>query len=265
VISPQCLRDEVFAAAPGLVVSENLFDRVEDIIFCVKNRCRQYVAINHAFINRLHLQSKATVVGKTARDLFPDFQAAGYEQQDDHVFSTGEELHDALEMITHGDGTTGWYLTRKTPIHDVRRQIIGLAGISVDLRAPTKGDGSGTALTAAIETIQREYAKPLRIEDLARQAGLSLKQFERRMRAVLHVSPRQFLTKTRIEAAARALRETSASLSVIAADCGFYDQAMFCHQFRAATGFTPGQYRDAGKPIGLPKLAMPVLLNSSES
>src|SRR5262249_28812379 len=154
--------DEIFAAAPGLIVSENLFDRVEDIIFCVKNRSRQYVAVNHAFIDRLHLQSKTGVIGKTARDLFPEYEAAGYEQQDDYVFSTGAELHGTLEMITH-DGTTGWYLTRKTPIHDAHRQIIGLAGISVDLRATAKGDRSGTGLTGAIETIQREYTKPLRI------------------------------------------------------------------------------------------------------
>jgi transcriptional regulator GlxA family with amidase domain len=125
--------------------------------------------------------------------------------------------------------------------------VIALAGISRDLRSPTEDDPRLAALGGAIATIQRDFAQPLRIEDLARKTGMSLSQFERRMSAVLHLSPRQFLTKTRIEAAAQALRETPAPLGMIAANCGFYDQAMFCRQFRAATGLTPSQYRNASR------------------
>jgi AraC-like DNA-binding protein len=39
------------------------------------------------------------------------------------------------------------------------------------------------------------------------------------------------------------LRESRRPIGEIAAECGFYDQATFCRQFRAATGLTPGQYR----------------------
>ncbi len=243
----QRLRDEVFTAAPGLIVSEKLFENVEDTIFCIKNRSRQYIAVNAAFVSRLRLPNKSVVLGRTARDLFPPLLAGGYEQQDDHVFSTGREIHDSLEMSTNSDGTTGWYLARKIPVYDASQKVVALAGVSLDLRAPARGDPRLVALAGVIEIIQRDHAKPLRIDDLARGAGMSLKQLERRMRAVLHLSPRQFLTKTRIEAAAAALRETTASQGAIAADCGFYDQAMLCHQFRAATGLTPGQYRETNK------------------
>jgi transcriptional regulator GlxA family with amidase domain len=150
-----------------------------------------------------------------------------------------------MEMISNADGSTGWYLARKVPIPNLRGEIVGLASISHDLGSPIGSDPRFGPLGAVIERIQKDFAQPLRIGDLARAAGLSLDRLERGMRAVLRVSPRQFLTRTRIEAAARSLRDTRRPIGQIAAECGFYDQAIFCRQFRTATGLTPGQYRSA--------------------
>ncbi len=196
------LREELFTAAPGLAVSEKLFEALDNVVFCIKSRDRRYVSVNEAFVSRARAPNKAAVLGRTAREIFPAQLAAGYERQDDAVFSTGEEVHDKLEMITNHDGTTGWYLAQKVPVHDARQTVIALAGISCDLGAVAAGSHLG-ALAGAIETIRGEYARSIRIADLARQAGMSINQFERSTRAVLHVSPRQLLTQTRIEAAGR--------------------------------------------------------------
>jgi AraC-like DNA-binding protein len=243
VTDPKRLADEVFAAAPGLAVAEKLFEALDNVVFCIKGRDRRYVSVNAAFVSRANVPNKAALLGRTAREVFPAYLAAGYEQQDDLVFSTGMEVHDKLEMITNQDGTTGWYLAQKVPVHDARQKLVALAGISCDLGAVAVVGSQLGALAGAIETIQNDYARPIRIGDLARDAGMSMSQFERKMRAVLRLSPRQLLTRARIEAAARALRESSDALGSIACDCGFYDQAMFCRQFRSATGLTPGQYR----------------------
>ena len=91
--------------------------------------------------------------------------------------------------------------------------------------------------------MQRRCTEPLRIRDLARLAEMSLSQLERTMKQILNVSPRQFLTRLRIDEAARRLRETEERLSDVALNCGFYDQATFCRQFRALLGITPLMYR----------------------
>ena len=96
-----------------------------------------------------------------------------------------------------------------------------------------------------LDTLHRDCAKPLRIEKLAQQSGLSWSQFQRRVRGITGLTPRQLLTKSRIEAAAQALLTTDESLSAISFDCGFYDQAAFSRQFKDATGLTPGEYRRA--------------------
>ena len=238
------LRESVFAYAPALVVAEKLFESFDDAVFCVKNRNRQYVAVNRALVRRVGATDKSALLGRTAKELFPTLLAAGYEQQDEAVFSTGQEIHDKLEMVTNADGSPGWYLAQKVPVHDRQGRVIALAGISRDLKAPANEDPRLAVIGSIIERIQKDYAEPLRIEEMADSVRMSLSQLERRMRAVLHLSPRQFLTKTRIDAAAAMLRETKVPLGDVATECGFYDQAMLCRQFRAATGLTPGQYRE---------------------
>lgn len=235
----------IFSSAPGLDVAEALFDTIGDIIFCVKDRARRYVAANDAFIRRAGLQHGKELLGKTAREVFPGGLAAGYEQQDHEVFSTGATVRDRLEMITLAGGRIGWFVTQKVAVKSASGEVIALAGISRDLDTPAvPGCGLGE-LADVIDTLHRDYALPLRIEDLAKKSGMSWSQLQRRMRAITGLTPRQLLTKSRIEAAAQALHTTNDALSAIAIDCGFYDQAAFSRQFCAATGLTPGEYRRA--------------------
>ena len=188
------------------------------------------------------------MLGRRASDFFPPLLAAGYERQDEYVFASNQPINDVLERCINRDGSTGWYLAQKFPLHDPQQRLIALAGISMDLKTPAGDDPALATLGAIIWEIQRDCAKPLRMEDLAQKAKMPLSRLERMMRTVLGLTPRQLLTKARVNAyAAVALRETSATLGDIATGSGFYDQADFAKQFREATGFTPGQYREAKK------------------
>ncbi len=239
------LRQSVLGAAPGLNAAEALFDSLGDVIFCVKDRQRRYVAANDAFIRSAGLTNRAELLGRTAREVFPPILAAGYEQQDSEVFAKGHAVRDRLEMVTRPHGGIGWFVTQKVPVHDARGGTIALASISRDLSISAAAGRELGPVGAALDTLHRDFAKPLRIAALARDAKMSAGQFQRRITALTGLTPRQLLTKARVEAAAESLRDTDAPLTAVAADCGFYDQAAFCRQFRAATGLTPGEYRRA--------------------
>ena len=236
-------RDSILASAPGLEAAEALFDTIGDVLFCVKDRARRYVAANEAFLRRAGLRHRAELLGRTAREVFPAILAAGYEQQDDEVFSKGATVRDRLEMITQPDGGVGWFVSQKVPVKSASGEVIALAGISRDLHKPAARDSELGALAGVLDTLHRDCAEPLRIEALARKSGLSWSQFQRRVRSVTGLTPRQLLTKARVESAAQSLRTSEKSLSGIAFECGFYDQAAFSRQFRAATGLSPGEYR----------------------
>jgi len=228
---------------PGVEAMEQLFQRLSGVLFCVKDRAGRYLAVNDAFLRRVRVSSRTEIIGRTAREVFPALLATGYEQQDSRVFKEEREMQDRLEMITNPDGSIGWYLSHKVPVRDYHQRVVALAGISRDLHFPADGDPRLTRLAKAIERMRRDYTEPLRISLLAAETGLSLSQFERLMRSVLHVSPRQFLTQVRVEAAAECLRDSDRLLAEIALDCGFCDQPTFCRQFKMTTGMTAGQYR----------------------
>ncbi len=237
------LRKELFTQAPGLEVMERLLEQAEDLAACIKNRQGQYLSCNQAFLRLTRLGSKTEVLGRTAQEIFPALLAIGYEQQDAAIFRSGNDIHDRLETITNRDGTLGWYRTDKTPVRSIQGEIVALAGISRNLHVPASGDPKLGRLAAVVERIREDYAQPLRIAALAAEAGLSISRMERLMQSVLHVSPRQLLTRQRVEAAAALLRKPSASLATIALDCGFCDQPTFCRQFKSVTGMAPGAYR----------------------
>jgi transcriptional regulator GlxA family with amidase domain len=138
----------------------------------------------------------------------------------------------------------GWCLTDKVPLRDREGAVIGVAGISRDLQ-PTAVDAEGFAeLAAVLDHTRDRFGGELRVEDLARTAGLSIYQLNRRLRLLFGITAGQLVTKTRIDAASAMLRTTSQPIADIAHACGYFDQSAFSRVFRRTAGLTPRQYRD---------------------
>lgn len=222
---------------------ESLFDSMAGIVYCVKDREGRYQAVNQAFVDRLDVEDKADVVGKTAQDCFPADLAAVYDAQDEMVFTEGRPIQDQLERITHRDGSMGWFLASKFPIKDADDQIVAVVGISQDLHTPSDSDLELSNLKTIVDYIKRNLDQPLRVEQLAERVSLSQLQLDRRMKRVFRLSTKKFIMKCRLEEAARRLASTDELLSDIALACGFSDQSAFSRQFRAATNVTPLSYR----------------------
>jgi AraC-like DNA-binding protein len=73
-------------------------------------------------------------------------------------------------------------------------------------------------------------------------AGMSVAQLERYFHKVFHLTPRQVLLKTRLDAAT-ALLVTHDKVTDVAALCGYTDHSAFTRQFKATVGVTPTEYR----------------------
>ncbi|MCP5535983.1 MAG: AraC family transcriptional regulator [Akkermansiaceae bacterium] len=239
------LRNEFLAQLATPLVAERLFAEVPDIVFCMKNLDGLYISANPAFAERLGLRSVDEILGKTAVDLFPPHLCATYQAQDEVVFRQGREIRDQLELIFNRDGSVGWYLASKIPLVGKNGTVIGLASISRDLLTPGDEDLRFAGLAKVIERIQHDYSDDLKPSSLAKTAGLTLTQLERRMRKVFKLTTSQFIRKTRIEAAARMLTNTDKAIIDIALDCGYGDQSAFTRQFKSTVGMAPGAYRGA--------------------
>jgi len=226
-----------------------LFDSLVDVMFCCKDLSGRYTEVNLAFVRRSGRRSKRDVIGSTASDLFPVALAERYESQDQRVFTTDTALRDALELIRRPDGSTGWYLTTKLPLHGrSERTVVGLVSVSRDLRTPTERGIALESLEQVVEAVKEGLADKITVGQLALVAGCSTAQLERRMKKVFGLSTSQYVTRVRVDAAARLLRRTDSSVASIAASTGFYDQSSFSRHFARLTGETPLQFRTMSWP-----------------
>jgi PAS domain S-box-containing protein len=228
---------------PGMLPVDRLFDGVPDIVFFVKDASGRYLSVNDTLAKRCGLASKQDVIGRTAEELFPAPLGTAFASQDRALLAGGPAIRDHLEIHLYPGGGSGWCLTYKEPVIAPDGRITGICGISRDLQQPLESGDDYAALSKCIEHIRRHPDEPLRLPALAAMAGMSVYQFDQRIRALFRLSAGQYLVKVRIDAACANLRETAEPIAQIALDCGYSDQSSFSRQFRQTVGMSPLAYR----------------------
>jgi len=226
-------------------VLAELFDHAPDLAFFVKDAAGRYVAVNESLVKRHGLSHKAQVIGRRPCEFCAGDFGRLPAEQDAQVLRTGKPLIDHLEQQWYLPRKPVWCLTTKLPLRDAAGEVIGLIGISRDVRARVDLRHIPEELAAALERFENNLAEPVTPAILARRARLTPAKFARLIRRFFDLTPSQFLTQTRLAAAARLLRETSLGVSEIAQDCGFYDHSAFSRAFHSAMGVTPSAYREA--------------------
>ncbi len=223
---------------------EALFDHMPDTVFFVKDVAGRYLAMNTSLVGRCGLRHKSELIGRRPADVFPGDLGRTPTAQDTRVLRTGHPIHDHLELHWYARGKPGWCLTTKLPLRDAAGKIVGLVGISRDLRAPGDRDSIPASLASTLEFLEEEFGEPISPARLAKRAGLSPVRFARLIKRIFRITPSQLITQTRLAAAAQMLVESDRPVADIALDCGFYDHSAFTRAFRSATGQTPTEFRE---------------------
>lgn len=228
-------------------VTEALFDALPDVVFFIKDRAGCYLCVNQTLASRCAGGDKTRLIGKRPEEVFPAPLAVSYARQDESVLRTGRAVQQQLELHIYPGGKAGWCLTTKHPLRDEQGRVQGVAGISRDLDAPSDKAIGYAELAVALRHMQKHFAESLRIEDIAKKAGLSVYQFEQRVQRLFQMSPLQLLHKLRLDEATRLLRETDRSLADIAIETGWCDQSAFTRHFSRYAGMAPGKFRGLNK------------------
>lgn len=95
----------------------------------------------------------------------------------------------------------------------------------------------------ALSFIEKNSSQDIGLKEMAAAARMSPRSFQRHFKATAGIAPMKYLQHQRIANCCRLLRETSAPIHVIAADCGIHEPAYFSRLFRQVTGTTPGAFR----------------------
>jgi AraC-like DNA-binding protein len=98
--------------------------------------------------------------------------------------------------------------------------------------------------------LQREFARPWTLAEMARAVHLSPSRFSHLYSQVFGKAPIDDLIEVRIQHACWLLREEHMTLKEIAPQCGFSRPAYFARVFRSRVGCPPGAYaKGLSKPL----------------
>jgi AraC-like DNA-binding protein len=99
----------------------------------------------------------------------------------------------------------------------------------------------------ALALLHRAPAKPWTIATLAREIGVSRSVLAERFRYYLNEPPMSYLTRWRLQLAARMLKSSSRGVADIAADVGYESEAAFNRAFKRQFTLPPARFRDAAR------------------
>jgi AraC-like DNA-binding protein len=123
------------------------------------------------------------------------------------------------------------------------RLIAGPAGETV--RQIGLADSSLNHISHAVRWITEHYTESFRVEDLARDCGMSTSAFHRNFQAVTGFSPIQFQKQIRLQRSRVMLMTGADDAATIGYRVGYDSASQFSREYRRQFGLPPG--RDAAR------------------
>lgn len=158
-----------------------------------------------------------------------------------HVGAVGHELLDAiLRLVRLLDGAR----SRDTTFlaRNIKREII------YHLLATEQGGGmyqkslSGfreSGIGRTVEWIRANYAQPFRVEDLARDAGMSVSSFHQKFKGIMTLGPLRYQKQLRLLEARRLLLQGGIDAAGAGFSVGYASPTQFSREYRRFFGSPP--------------------------
>jgi len=119
------------------------------------------------------------------------------------------------------------------------RVLMGPQGPAI--RAALANHGNFGRVARALRRIHSDYARPLDVGSLAREAGLSIPAFHAHFKAVTATSPIQYIKSVRLHQARLIMIRDAATAAGAAARVGYESASQFNREFKRFFGRSPGE------------------------
>jgi AraC-like DNA-binding protein len=119
----------------------------------------------------------------------------------------------------------------------VYRLLVGEQGGR--LRQTTVLGGSCHRIVRAIERLRNDFDKPLRIENVAQEFGMSVSGFHHHFKAVTSMSPLQFQKRLRLQEARRLMLGEDVDATTAGYRVGYSDASHFNREYKRLFGAPP--------------------------
>jgi transcriptional regulator GlxA family with amidase domain len=128
-------------------------------------------------------------------------------------------------------------------VETIRRYISQIPAEETGWLAGVRDPEVGSALAL----FHRSPATPWTIATVAKEIGISRSVLAERFKHYLKEPPMAYLTRWRLQLAARLLKSTSRGVADIAADVGYESESAFNRAFKRQFNVPPARFRDLNK------------------
>jgi AraC-like DNA-binding protein len=98
-------------------------------------------------------------------------------------------------------------------------------------------------IAPALHLIHRQPERAWRVDELAKEVGMSRTSFALRFKSIVGVAPLTYVMNLRMQFAEQELREGSMSVSELGLSLGYATESAFSNAFKRTTGMAPKRYR----------------------
>jgi AraC-like DNA-binding protein len=233
--------------APGAALPEKqriVPDGCMEMIFHYGDLFRQYTEDGSS-----RIQPRSFVFGQITRQLeiaptgVTGIMAARFTPDGFAPFSTMDvvDMENRAVPLTELFGKLGGHLERDvlaTATNEQRKKLIEQFLVR-ELETPRVVDN----ISRSSVDLLLELKGQVSVDELADQVGIHRRRLERKFSTVIGLSPKQLSKIIRLQAALKMMEhQPSASLTALAQESGYFDQAHFIKDFKEFTGMSPRQF-----------------------
>lgn len=186
---PSELQKQFFASMREPQCFRQLFDLVPDASFFVKDARGRFIAASSTVLQHLGLGSEDELVGRTDDDFYPAELTRSFRADDQEVIRTGRPILNRVEPCFKGLQLLDWFITSKLPLHGKGGKIIGIMGLTRSYEGQRGSYAPFRELAKAMDCIRRDLRGKICLEGLARAAGMSQRQLNRKFHAAFGMTP----------------------------------------------------------------------------
>lgn len=149
----------------------------------------------------------------------------------EQLFSAMEQGGSGYELLVEGALYQMWGLMMQHQVYTEKQLVFH------------KKEEIFQKFDAVLQHIEKEYANPITLDDLAIIAGFATNYFSKFFKLMTGYPPIDFLNKYRIEVACEYLLNSDQHISDITLLCGFNDVSYFIKTFKKNHGMSPRQWQ----------------------
>jgi AraC-like DNA-binding protein len=235
------LRTELRSMGVITTPALELFDRLPDTLFWIKDRKCRFRWVNLALVLLNGRTSRRELLGATDSD-FDELSRVNQYYRDDALAMSGQPVVGRIELVV-ANHIGRWFSTTKLPLRNAQGRIVGTVGIAVPVQGREIESSGGTPLAVAMLYIAQNYRSRLTNRKIASASGLTLRCFQRQFQEAYRCSPHAYILQLRIRKSCQALALSERPLASVAKEYSFSSQSHFSRAFRRVMGMTPSRYR----------------------